>query len=131
MKLFYFVVGLFYASTAKGQANCDSLRDAYALAREGTIGLMTWDTAPTLLSDRSLLTIHQQPRQPIGKVFASFFVEENGQATCLEVVGAADNRLQDAALTLVSKLKFTPARLDRTYVPAMMTLRVDFVASQR
>jgi hypothetical protein len=131
MKLFYFIVGLIYASTAKGQANCDSLRNAYTLAREGTIGLMTWDTAPTLLSDRSLLIIHQQPRQPIGKVFASFFVEENGQTGCIEIFGVADKRLQDAALTLVSGLKFAPARLGRTYVPAMMTIRLDFVASQR
>jgi hypothetical protein len=131
MKLFYFIAGLIYASTAKGQLNCDSLRNAYASARQGTIGLMTWDTAPTLLSDRSLLIIHQQPRQPIGKVFASFFVEENGQAGCLKVFGAADKRLQDAALTLVSKLKFTPARLGQTYVPAMMTLCLDFVASQQ
>jgi hypothetical protein len=131
MKLFYFIVGLVYSSTAKGQANCDSLRNAYALARAGTIGLMTWDTAPTLLSDRSLLLIHQQSGQPTGKVFASFFVEEDGQAGCLEVFGAADKRLQDAALTLVSKLKFAPARLSQTYVPAMMTLRLNFVTSQR
>jgi hypothetical protein len=131
MKLFLFIVGLIQASTARGQANCDSLRNAYALAREGTIGLMTWDTAPTLLSDRSLLTIHQQPRQPTGKVFASFFVQENGKANCIEIFGAVDKRMQDAALKSVSKLKFAPARLDRTYVPAMMTLRLDFVTSQR
>jgi hypothetical protein len=131
MKLFYFVAAIIYASTAKGQVKCDSLRNAYALAREGTIGLMTWNTAPTLLSDRSLLTVHQQPGLPIGKVFATFFVEKNGQAGCLEVFNTADKRLQDAALMLIRKWKFSPARLGRTYVPAMMTLRLDFVASQR
>nr|GFD59652.1 hypothetical protein [Tanacetum cinerariifolium] len=63
--------------------------------RADKIGLMTWDTAPALLSDRNLLTIHQQAGQPTSKVFASFFVEKNGQAGCLEVFGAADKRLQD------------------------------------